>query len=284
MLCMKKHTVSIDENTAIILKTAVFDGNILRFDYILDRKDYLAVDKIVNLLGGKWKRNLKAHEFGKGIDAEKVVFEAINTGNVVDEKKSYQAFYTPKTVADKVAQAAAPAGKRVLEPNAGGGVLCEAVLRAGASEVVCVEIHPTAATELQAQGYKVYKQDFLTFFPDERFERIVMNPPFSSNQDIAHVSHAFDHCLAPGGVLVSVMRLAPERRKFRELLEKADRTAVFELDEKAFAESGTLVRTMIVTMEKTAVAPQIPDHQLSIAGPSKSEHRRTVELFQPSLF
>jgi 16S rRNA G1207 methylase RsmC len=80
-----------------------------------------------------------------------------------------------------------------------------------------------------------------------------MNPPFQRQQDILHVNHAM-RFLKAGGRLVSVMSSSVAFRTnrltvaFRETLN-AHHGTIEALPENAFAESGTNVNTVIVTMQ-----------------------------------
>ncbi len=51
----------------------------------LERKLYMAVDKCLKALGGKWNRSAKAHIFQK--DVEFIVEEVVLTGEYTDQKK-----------------------------------------------------------------------------------------------------------------------------------------------------------------------------------------------------
>ena len=89
---------------------------------------------------------------------------------------------------------------------------------------------------------------------DHEWNRIVMNPPFTKQQDIDHILAAYD-ILAPGGILVSVVSEAPffwsnkKALAFRGFLDSHGAEMV-KLDEGAFKESGTMVRTRIIKLEK----------------------------------
>ena len=70
----------------------------------LDRKIYLAVNKCLGVMGGKWDRKEKGHIFENyPID----IFEnMLLTGEVEDIKKEFQFFETPKELADKMVKMA----------------------------------------------------------------------------------------------------------------------------------------------------------------------------------
>ena len=95
--------------------------------------------------------------------------------------------------------------------------------------------------------------DFLQY-SEEAWDRIVMNPPFTRQQDIDHVLKAYE-VLAPGGVLVSVMSASPFFRSnkksadFRAFLDDIG-AEVEELPEGAFKESGTMVKTCVVKIRR----------------------------------
>ena len=97
-------------------------------------------------------------------------------------------------------------------------------------------------------------QDFLTIEPKELYNKIVMNPPFSKQQDIDHILQAYKALKSPG-ILVSIVSESPffrENRKsneFRQWLFNND-AEVIELESGAFKESGTMVKTRIIKVVK----------------------------------
>ncbi len=149
-------------------------------------------------------------------------------------------------------------GHRVLEPSAGKGDILDALREEYDSEVqiTAIELNRTLQHVLEAKDHDVQFGDFLEHAG--QYERIVMNPPFESGQDIDHVRHAFER-LAAGGRLVSVMSEGPFFRSdskaiaFRTWLEKLGGTTE-QLPEDAFrgvdAFRETGVRTRLVVIEK----------------------------------
>lgn len=109
----------------------------------------------------------------------------------------------PELVQNLVREADVKPGMRVLEPSAGKGDIADALRSAGA-QVDTVEVSNTLRNILQAKGHNVVGQDFTDFVPDQQYDRIVMNPPFSDRMDAVHVQHAYD-LLKPGGRLVAIM-------------------------------------------------------------------------------
>jgi hypothetical protein len=76
-----------------------------------------------------------------------------------------------------------------------------------------------------------------------------MNPPFANGADITHIKHALSF-VRPGGRLVAICANGPRQNvELRPLVEAAGGT--WEgLPEGTFRESGTGVRTVLLTVEK----------------------------------
>src|SRR4030042_4964611 len=102
-------------------------------------------------------------------------------------------------------------------------------------------------------GLKIIQADFLSVEPKPLYDRVVMNPPFEMQQDIDHVMHAWKF-LKPGGRLVSIMSsgvLFRENKKTSEFRNHIDEFGNMErLPEGSFKESGTMVNTCIVVLDK----------------------------------
>ena len=129
-------------------------------------------------------------------------------------------FPTPPAVADRLLELAAlRPHMTVLEPSAGTGTLADAIVRRCPTAVLSVvEWQHSLVEVLALKGYAVRAHDFLTFpeagHPPVHFDRIVMNPPFEQEQDIAHVRHAAA-LLAPGGRVVAIVSAGTFYRRTR---------------------------------------------------------------------
>lgn len=226
----------------------------------LDRKLYEAVNKALTLAGGKWNRKAAGHVFDG--DAADALDPILLTGEVTDTKKELQAFYTPDDLAVRVVSAAGiEKGMTVLEPSAGEGSLARVAAEAGAW-VTAVEINSTLGEHLMfVAGENVHLGDFLRMDVirlDGPFDRVVMNPPFAKQADARHVLHAYG-MLKPGGRLVAIMaasvqfRDTPLYRGVRDLAVN-NGGRIDRLPEGSFMEAGTGVNTVLLVVDKPAMA------------------------------
>lgn len=122
---------------------------------------------------------------------------------IIGQKVGIDFFPTPANVAQRMARLAGISkGTRVLEPSAGNGNLADAAKAAG-GEVDVIEISSQLRDILTAKGYTVVAHDFDDFTPEQPYQAIVMNPPWSSRKDASQIMRAFD-MLASGGRLVAI--------------------------------------------------------------------------------
>lgn len=170
-----------------------------------------------------------------------------------------QLFPTPADLARRVVEVAnIQAGQCVLEPSAGTGNLCRAVIESVDTEILAYEVNSGLCSQLSrtlpSYKVKVVCADFLqvTDFQGQ-YPRVIMNPPFADSQDIAHVRHAFTF-LAPGGRLVAIMgegaffRQDRKASEFREWLDSVGGTSE-KLPEWSFEASGTGVSCRLVVID-----------------------------------
>ena len=218
----------------------------------LERKLYQDVNKILELLGGKWNRKIKGHVFDE--DVEEMLNDVINFGEIVDHKKEYQYFPTPKDVVRQLIELAElNSSDYVLEPSAGEGAIANE-LKVITNNVHVIELNPKMYAVLEPIFQMSMNKDFLQVEPKELYDKVVMNPPFSKQQDVDHILHAYK-TLKPGGILVSVVSESPFFRnnkksvEFREWLEKMN-AEIIDLEAGAFKESGTMVKTRIIKVRK----------------------------------
>lgn len=243
----------IENDVLEVLSRAELDGNALRLTGQLDRAMYTKVNKALEAAGGKWNRSAKAHIFDR--PASDRVDEIILTGEVELPKDEFNYFPSPPDVVARIIELAdLHEGMTILEPSAGRGAIALACVKATGGEVDCYELMEANFWELEKTGEfrKLVNADFLAVEPFPEYDRVVMNPPFAKQQDIKHVLHALKF-LKPGGLLVSVMASSVTFRDnkmtqdFRDLIRERGGD-IEALPEGAFKQSGTMVRTVIVTI------------------------------------
>jgi len=245
------------ENTEMKIDTAVLDvlanatteGHSLTLNGTLDRNLYIATNKVLELAGGKWIKKEKAHLFDG--DASEVMDQIILSGEISNKKQELGYFPTPAAVVNRLVELAKiESDMVVLEPSAGRGAIALELSKVSAG-VDCVEIDPSHLAALSsAQSYRYIEiGDFLALTPKPIYDRVVMNPPFAKNVAPKHVLHAAKF-LKRGGKLVSVM---PSSVMYRsDEWNKSIRREVVDIEplpDNSFAESGTNVSTVIVTLQ-----------------------------------
>lgn len=207
---MKNH-VTIEPSVIAVLEAGELRDGKYFLPGQLDRKMYEAVNKVLVLMGGKWNKSAKSHVFDR--NPADVLENTIRTGCIFDEKKAFQFFETPEHAVDRMMDLAeVKDGDLALEPSAGRGAIARR-LRAFTSRVVAIELNPRMAEGLRTHNpsYAVGCADFLTLTYETGFDKIVMNPPFSLQQDIKHIRHA-SKLLAPGGKLVAICGNGPRQK------------------------------------------------------------------------
>lgn len=249
--------MKISEEVRDILAKCRMEGNILFLpDQQLDRSLYLAVNKVLENLGGKWNRKTKGHVFD--YPPEAALEEVVLTGEYTDQKKEFQLFETPPELASMLCDMAEITSVcRVVEPSVGKGRIADEIIKRHPKELQCYELNEDMKRYLADKEYAVSYEDFL-LVPNEAIaaDRIVMNPPFTRQQDIDHVYKAYEG-LNPEGVLVAVMstsytfRTNEKSELFRTFLELTG-AQVEILPQDTFQESGTAVETCIVKIRKAA--------------------------------
>lgn len=252
---MPKKVVSVGGGIANIIKDSVLseDGKFLTLPPgQLSRDTYLVVSKAIGAMGGTWHRARKGFTFPN--DVRDKVKTLVKTGEVQNDKKTFEAFYTPMPlVARLVEMAELRKGLKVLEPSAGDGRIAFAAEKVvGPKNVTCCEIRDgeDGASVQLADRFPFFHGDFLEVPAHRKFDRIIMNPPFHRGTDIKHVTHALEF-LNGAGLLVSVMSAGARTAStkvagvFRERLYGYDVTW-HDVEDGAFKESGTNVRTVIL--------------------------------------
>lgn len=246
-------TIQLSDDVKIIIRSCRIEHDrIILPQGQLDRDRYMAFDKAIKAMGGKWNRSAQAHIFPK--PCAEMIAAALADGEIMDRKKTFEQFFTPDDLAARMASIAMlEPHDIVLEPSAGSGRLIQAAYAQGAS-VIAVEIDPEICAELEIifdpAKVKIECADFMQWVNvDIDPTAILMNPPFSGNQDIKHIRRAWG-MLAKGGRLVAIMSSHASFANDRESVEFRQwalsiGAGMAKLPDGAFKESGTMVNAML---------------------------------------
>lgn len=170
-------------------------------------------------------------------------------------------FPTPKKVVEQMIDLSdLKPDMKVLEPSAGMGHIADILKDYGVKPDV-IEISGKRRELLELKGYNTVAQDFLEFMPkeSEKYDRIVMNPPFSDRRDAQHIYHAYD-LLKDDGVLVAIAGEGvfsgndAKAKQFQHWLDETN-AQITELDAGTFNDPNlpvtTGVKARIVTIHKS---------------------------------
>lgn len=171
----------------------------------VDKATQKAAETVLTALGGEKVIGDGMNHWQFEYDAVPVIKEVSASGRIPNQK-SHQFYPTPDDVAAVVldyAEAGDCYSGHWLEPSAGTGNLAS---RMPHELTTCIEISPLHCRILESQaGYAdVINADFMSLQTEQRFKRIVMNPPYSEGRWQAHTEKAAT-LLATGGRLVAVL-------------------------------------------------------------------------------
>ena len=289
--------MKIPQDILLILEQCkIEDNTVFLPEGQLDRATYTKVNKCLENIGGKWNRKAKGHVFD--YDPTESFDNLLLTGETEDMKKTFQFFPTPREVAEQMCEMAElTPDSYVLEPSIGKGDLADVIWEHGYTnyqgvdvniiDIFGIELNTDMSKYLEEKPYhSITGVDFLTFAKDPNcwdltqstrtLTHIIMNPPFTRQQDLDHIRAAFE-LLPPGGILVSVASVSWQWRQdkksteFREWLYDmearlgVDYVEIVEVDEGAFKESGTMIPTVIIKirregiLDKKVIEPTIPE-------------------------
>ena len=250
----------IEDRIHEILRNLDIDGNNVRITQQLDRKTYLAVNKVLERIGGKWNRKAKAHVFDS--DPTQRLESVIQSGTL-DPKVKTGYFNTPREVIIKMIELVdLQLDHRILEPSAGQGHIVDRVVDhlsyygENLVNITLCEILPENIGILNEKGY--YPEgDFFEFAEQCRksniyFDRILMNPPFEKQADIDHVTTAYN-LLDENGILVAIMSNGVTFRENKKTVQFRDnimlhQTYVEELHPGTFEKIN--VTSVLIRLEK----------------------------------
>lgn len=245
---MKEKYFKISDAAKDELRDAKIEGNKLYFSSSV--KNYAEMKKLMPHLGIEWSKKDKVHYIAP--DTLDKIAELLSGARITDEKKTFQAFFTPPDLAQRVVDMADVSNQIVLEPSCGVGNLLVEIRNFGAANIKAVEIKGEFAEEARSKGFVVANMDFLNLSPNDDIvgyvDRIVMNSPYDRNTWVRHLEHAWKF-LKEGGKMVAICPAAKQNKAFQKFAADK-RYEITPVEAGAFKSSGTNIATMILEIWK----------------------------------
>lgn len=191
--------------TAVRTRTGTAPERMISFHHAAKEQKaaYLDACKVLEALGGT-PNDANGYDFDYPVRS--VLAEVVLTGCLPDQK-AHQFYPTPAGLAQRVVDLAdIGPDDTCLEPSAGQGGLADLMPK---DRTTCVEISPLHCAVLRAKGFTVEEGDFVTYadhaYPNQqKFDVVVMNPPFSEGRAKLHLEYATT-MVKDGGRLVAVL-------------------------------------------------------------------------------
>ncbi|WP_182057838.1 DUF4942 domain-containing protein [Pantoea sp. ME81] len=179
-----------------------------------DKAARAEAEKVLLSLGGV-KKNINALTWYEFDYDPTTAIQDIQLSGALPDQKTHQFYPTPGVLASLLLdEVAIQAEDKCLEPSAGMGGLADLMPMA---QTTCVEISPLHCRVLEAKGFNVIEGDFLQWAQEtrERFDVVVMNPPYSEGRALAHLNAAAE-LVKPGGRLAAIL---PAGLLFKDVLK-----------------------------------------------------------------
>jgi hypothetical protein len=206
-----------------------------RFTFAYNAKDQKAAYQqacgVLEALGGAQQED---GTFEFEYEHQGVLHDLCITGCLPDQK-AHQYYPTPEKLA-RIAVEWADIGDadQCLEPSAGQGGIADYMPK---DRTICVEVSPLHCKILESKGFSVEQADFIAWAgsTSNRFDVIVLNPPFSEGRSKAHTQSAAS-LLNRGGRLVAILPASHKGMNFPGL--DCEWSGVYE---REFAGTGAAV-------------------------------------------
>jgi predicted RNA methylase len=195
----------------------------------------LGVDWIIDAAGGKYNKRDRAYSFLRPNPWQNV-YAVVLSNFGYDQKDCVDIQQTPVDVARFIVEKIGVQDMMCMEPSAGEGIIVYQMVAHGATSCRAIEINQQRA-KLCSRVTECTHQDFMDLDPERyktRFDRIVMHPPRTRGQDLAHLQHTLRFCKT-GGRIACIL---PATRK----AEVASNVTQWKLNEIAEFKLDTFTR------------------------------------------
>lgn len=175
------------------------------------------------------------------------------------ERAGIDYFPTPEPIGYKMVDwAMLQEGEDALEPSAGHGAIARYVPATNGLTAIepSSELFPILQLRAGGSGRKFINQTFEMLNQVNKFDVVLMNPPYGSAGSTAlnHVKKAFDH-LNEGGRLIAIIPEGSATKKFDKWFEETPAACFVgevKLPAVTFNRAGTSVMTRIIVVDKVS--------------------------------
>ncbi len=198
-------------------------------------------------------------------------------------------FATPEPLGFKMVEwAGLRAGEKVLEPSAGHGAIARFFPDFANRHAVEPSFELSGRLALNSPDTAIHRQSFEDFNVANKFDAVVMNPPFGTAGKLAmeHLEKAVKHLRDGGRVIALIPMGSSMSKRFDSWYEEQQGTymaAEILLPSATFERAGTSVSTRIVILDKTSAvdAPQMVRRDLTDASDPKALFERLKDVSVP---
>lgn len=241
---IKKYRIRDQEDRSQLIDE-IMRKSVCNFEIEGQSENCKELNDVFEYLGIRKEKVVNYTWYSADFDAIKLL-RMVGYKGYIEEYKSHQYYPTKKELAELLIDYAGfeTNEEKVLEPSAGQGGLCE-YIPVNKELIDCIEIGETNSSILLMKGYNVIADDFVVFAnkTKNRYDRIVMNPPFSKGRAKLHVQLAYDLLEKNGNVCAIV----PSSLKDSEIVKGA-KHCYSEVFMDQF--DNTSVSVVIVRIEK----------------------------------
>lgn len=187
-----------------------------------------------------------------------------------DQREGMDYFATPEPVGLKMVEwAGIKPGDKVLEPSAGHGAIAR--FFPARTEVTMVEpsLNLSQRAALANGGARIVNQRFEDFNRTNKYDAIVMNPPYGMGGKTAyeHLEKATQHLREGGRIVALLPRGGLADRRLVDFMPLAEESGIhvvadISMPSSTFERAGTKVNTRVLVLEKnTSEDYQAPETQ-----------------------
>lgn len=220
--------------------------------------------------GGKAADQRGSNTISEFEKAKSYYYAQQKNSKIRDQREGVDYFATPEPVGLKMVEwAGIKPGDKVLEPSAGHGAIARFFPER--TEVTMVEpsLNLSQRAALAKGGARIVNQRFEDFNRTNKYDAIVMNPPYGMGGKTAyeHLEKATQHLREGGRIVALLPRGGLADRRLVDFMPLAEENGIhvvadISMPSSTFERAGTKVNTRVLVLEKnTSEDYQAPETQ-----------------------